>query len=62
MTIISNKAKCNQCGDIVESKHRHDLVRCRCKNLAVDGGKDYLKRLFKEDDYTDLSEVTEDEE
>lgn len=62
MTIISNKAKCNKCGEIIESKHRHDFVRCSCKNLAVDGGKDYLKRLFKEDDYTDLSEVTEDEE
>lgn len=62
MTIISNKAKCNKCGEIVESKHRHDLVRCSCKNLAVDGGKDYLKRLYKEHGYEDLSEVTEDEE
>lgn len=62
MTIISNKAKCNKCGEIVESKHRHDFVRCSCKNLAVDGGKDYLKRLYKEYGYEDLSEVTEDEE
>jgi len=62
MTIISNKAKCNKCGEIVESKHRHDFVRCSCKNLAVDGGKDYLKRLYKEHGYEDLSEVTEDEE
>lgn len=62
MTIISNKAKCNKCGEIVESKHRHDFVRCSCKNLAVDGGKDYLKRLYKEHGYEELSEVTEDEE
>lgn len=62
MTIISNKAKCNKCGEIVESKHRHDFVRCSCKNLAVDGGKDYLKRLYKDYGYEDLSEVTEDEE
>lgn len=62
MTIISNKAKCNKCGEIIESKHRHDFVRCSCKNLAVDGGKDYLKRLYKEYGYEDLSEVTEDEE
>lgn len=62
MTIISNKAKCNKCGEIVESKHRHDFVRCSCKNLAVDGGKDYLKRMYKEYGYEDLSEVTEDEE
>lgn len=62
MTIISNKAKCNKCGEIVESKHRHDFVRCSCKNLAVDGGKDYLKRLYKEHGYEELSEVTENEE
>lgn len=62
MTIISNKAKCNKCGEIVESKHRHDFVRCSCKNLAVDGGKDYLKRMYKEYGYEDLSEVIEDEE
>ena len=42
--IISNKAKCLKCNEIIESKHRHDYVTCSCGNLAVDGGKDYLKR------------------
>jgi len=42
--IIRNSAKCLVCGDEIESKHRHDFVWCSCQNLAVDGGKDYLKR------------------
>ena len=25
-----SKAKCKNCGDIVESKHRHDWVSCKC--------------------------------
>ena len=34
---------------------------CSCKSVAVDGGKDYLKRSFTKDsnDYTDLSEYEE---
>ena len=38
-----NKAKCLRCGDIIESKHRHDFRECRCGNLFVDGGKDYIR-------------------
>jgi hypothetical protein len=32
------------CGEEIESKHRHDFVMCKCENLFVDGGKDYLRR------------------
>lgn len=42
--IIKNAAQCLKCNDIVESKHRHDMVWCKCGAMAVDGGKDYLKR------------------
>ena len=45
-----NKAKCLKCGDIIESKHRHDFVTCKCGNISVDGGRDYHKRCFKEID------------
>lgn len=39
-----NKIKCLQCGEILESKFRHDFQQCQCKNrTAVDGGNDYLK-------------------
>ena len=41
---IKNIAKCLLCGDIIESKHRHDFVTCKCGNLSVDGGQDYWKR------------------
>jgi len=58
--ILVNKIKCNKCGDIIESTHRHDFKFCKCKSVAVDGGKDYLKRNFTvTSDYTEMSETIE---
>ena len=58
--IVKNMIRCKLCGDIIESKHRHDYVECRCGACAVDGGHDYLRRCFKEKDcYIDLSETEE---
>ena len=37
--IVKNMIKCNLCGDIIESKHRHDYVTCKCGSCSVDGGK-----------------------
>ena len=56
--ILRNRIKCNTCGDIIESTYTHDFVSCSCGRVSVDGGKDYLRRCFKEsqEDYTDLSE------
>jgi hypothetical protein len=52
-----NKAKCKICSDVIESKHRHDFVRCSCGEISVDGGKDYLKRSAKNfDNLIELSE------
>lgn len=59
--IISNKVKCLLCNDIIESVHRHDYKWCSCKNVAVDGGKSYLKRMYKLDEYEDLSECIDDD-
>lgn len=42
--IIKNEVQCLLCGDIIESLHRHDYRPCKCGSIAVDGGKDYLKR------------------
>ncbi len=53
--IISNKIKCKKCGDIIESKSINDYKRCSCGAVAVDGGKDYLKRIGSEEDYEELS-------
>lgn len=60
--IKKNAAKCNKCGDIIESTHRHDFKWCSCRTVAVDGGLEYIKRCFKsEGDYTDLSETIYDD-
>ena len=34
----NNKARCKKCGDIIESKHQHDFVRCSCGEIFIDGG------------------------
>lgn len=39
-----NIAKCRQCGDVIESKHRHDFVSCRCGAISLDGGMDLVQR------------------
>ena len=55
--ILKNTIRCNNCGDVIESNYRHDYVKCSCGRVAVDGGRDYLRRSFTEspDDYTELS-------
>lgn len=57
--IITNKIKCKKCGDIIESAHRHDFKFCKCGAVAVDGGKDYLRRCGSLEDWEDLSECAE---
>lgn len=60
--ILHNRIKCNHCGEIIESYNVHDFKFCKCGTVAVDGGRDYLKRSFKNSpaDYTDLSEYSEE--
>jgi len=43
--------RCGKCREIIESKHRHDFVTCSCGNLSVDGGNDYLKVSFIENNW-----------
>lgn len=58
MPIKVNRAKCNNCGDIIESTHVHDFKWCKCGGLAVDGGKEYLRRVGNSlhGNWEDLSE------
>lgn len=42
--MLRNIAKCKKCGDIIESKSRHDFVECSCGAIFVDGGHDYIRR------------------
>jgi hypothetical protein len=38
-----SRGQCFECLDIIESKHRNDLVRCKCGKSFIDGGDDYLR-------------------
>lgn len=48
--IIRNAARCNKCGDIIQSTHRHDFVECKCGSIFVDGGNEYLRAGGAEED------------
>ena len=54
--IITNKIRCKKCGDIIESTHRHDFKFCKCGAVAVNGGKDYLRRCGNHEEWEELSE------
>jgi len=44
---LRNRGKCRLCGDIIESRHRHDYISCGCGEISVDGGFDYRRATFK---------------
>ena len=41
--ITRNAAQCLKCNDIIESRHRHDWVSCKCGEIFVDGGLSYIR-------------------
>ena len=61
-TINHNRIRCKICGEIIESHTVHEFKWCSCGAVAVDGGKDYLRRCGNREDYEDLSEVRRDDE
>lgn len=63
MTIKVNRCQCRKCGDIIESKYRHDFVSCKCGAIFTDGGTSYIRRGAVDiDDIIDMSEATDDED
>lgn len=57
-----NKIQCAKCKDIIVSEYGHDFKYCSCGEVAVDGGKNYLRRLFKHrDSLIELSEYENEE-
>lgn len=54
--IKTNKAQCRQCNDIITSTHVHDFKECKCGEISVDGGKEYLRRGGDLLDIIELSE------
>lgn len=48
--LITNKVRCKLCGDVIESRSRHDFRMCSCGKTGVDGGLDYTRRIFFSED------------
>ena len=60
--IVQNAVICNKCDDFIFSKHRHDYVECKCGDCAVDGGQEYLRRIYKTNaSFSELSWSIEDD-
>lgn len=62
--IIRNRIRCKVCGEILESKHRHDWVCCSCfkesggtRGVFVDGGCDYVRIGGDPNDWENLCET-----
>ena len=53
--IVQNQVRCHKCGDEPYSAFGHDFKSCKCGNIAVDGGMNYLRRVGGEEGYTELS-------
>jgi len=53
MKIVINMAECSACRQVLISTHVHDFRTCQCGKTAVDGGREYLKRMGSE--WTELS-------
>jgi hypothetical protein len=58
--LVRNAARCLKCGDVIESKHRHDFQKCRCGAIAVDGGLSYVRRLGWPEQMEELSEYRDE--
>jgi hypothetical protein len=55
--IVKNSAQCKLCADIITSTHSHHFVTCRCGEISVDGGTQYIRRLANNlSNIKDLSE------
>lgn len=56
--ISRNSVKCHVCLSEIESVSVHHYITCTCGNIAVDGGKEYLRRVGKglaDNSFTDTS-------
>jgi hypothetical protein len=60
--LVKNRIRCKLCGDVIESKTRHDFKWCSCGKCFVDGGTDYMRVGGNREDIEDLSEWEETED
>ena len=42
-TLIYNAVYCDLCDDTIQSYHRHDYKHCSCGNAMIDGGLEYSR-------------------
>lgn len=55
--LTKNAARCTVCKTVIQSKHRHDWVSCKCGKIFVDGGLAYQRIGYSvPEDFEDLSE------
>jgi len=53
--LVHNRARCRVCGDVVESRHVHDLRFCGCRRDAAAIAGVALRRLGRRDDREEMS-------
>jgi hypothetical protein len=54
MEILRNAARCRRCSVVVESTYVHHYQECSCGSIAVDGGREYLRRVGNARDIEEL--------
>lgn len=57
--LIKNKWKCLYCNDIIESKHQHHFISCKCGKTSIDGGTSYIRLVGDLDMIQDMCECVE---
>ena len=57
--LIKNKWKCLYCNDIIESKHQHHFISCKCGKMSIDGGTSYIRLIGDLDMMQDMCERIE---
>jgi hypothetical protein len=57
--IIVNKAACKNCGDILESKHRHNFVVCKCFAESDNLIQNYKSKKYLKDGFSWTKKYTD---
>lgn len=57
MKILRNSVRCKKCGVNIESESTFSMIECRCGAVAVAGGKKFLNRYGKKEDFVETSLV-----
>ena len=57
--LIKNQWKCLYCGDVIESKHQHHFISCKCGKMSIDGGTSYIRLVGDLDMMQNVGEYIE---